>query len=203
MSKGQVTKTKILHQAAELFNQKGYAGSSMADVMKVTGLKKGGIYNHFASKDELALAAFDYAMTVTKNRQREVLKGKRTARDRIISLIRLGSVREDGSSLIPGGCPLLNTAIEADDSNPALKAKAQKALEDWHALFVKILTIGIRKGEIVTEADVDAIATMIIATIEGSMMMSNLSGHPHYREVAIASLEKILEPYFCQGGGHT
>ena len=61
MSKAQQTKARIVRQAAELFNQKGYAGSSIADVMQATGLKKGGIYNHFKSKDELALAAFDYA----------------------------------------------------------------------------------------------------------------------------------------------
>jgi AcrR family transcriptional regulator len=55
MSKGEETKAKILHQAAELFNQQGYAGSSISDIMRVTGLQKGGIYNHFSSKDELAL----------------------------------------------------------------------------------------------------------------------------------------------------
>ncbi|MHC5720487.1 MAG: TetR family transcriptional regulator, partial [Nostoc sp.] len=55
MSKGEETKSRILYQAAELFNQQGYAGSSMSDIMRVTGLQKGGIYNHFQSKDDLAL----------------------------------------------------------------------------------------------------------------------------------------------------
>ena len=50
MSKGEETKTRILQQAAELFNQQGYAGSSIADIMRVTGLQKGGIYNHFKNK---------------------------------------------------------------------------------------------------------------------------------------------------------
>ena len=46
MSKAQSTKANIIRQAAELFNQKGYAGSLIADIMQATGLKKGGIYNH-------------------------------------------------------------------------------------------------------------------------------------------------------------
>jgi len=60
MSKAQETKMRIIEQAAALFNQQGYAGSSMSDLMR--GLQKGGIYNHFRSKDELALEAFDFAV---------------------------------------------------------------------------------------------------------------------------------------------
>jgi len=59
MSKAQETKMRIIEQAAALFNQQGYAGSSMSDLMRVTGFS---IYNHFRSKDELALEAFDFAV---------------------------------------------------------------------------------------------------------------------------------------------
>lgn len=64
MSKAEETKEKIIKQAAQLFNQYGYAGSSMSDIMRATRLQKGGIYNHFQSKQELALAAFDFASTL-------------------------------------------------------------------------------------------------------------------------------------------
>lgn len=65
MPKAKETKEKIVKQAAELFNQQGYAGSSISDIMRATGLQKGGIYNHFHSKQELALAAFDFASQQT------------------------------------------------------------------------------------------------------------------------------------------
>ena len=58
MRKGEETRQTIIAKAAPLFNQQGYAGASMADIMAATGLQKGGLYNHFASKDELAVAAF-------------------------------------------------------------------------------------------------------------------------------------------------
>ena len=57
MSKAEKTKENIVKQAAALFNQKGYSGSSISDIMQATGLQKGGIYNHFNSKEELALEA--------------------------------------------------------------------------------------------------------------------------------------------------
>ena len=74
MSKAEITRQKIIKEAANIFNQNGYAGSSISDVMKATGLKKGGIYNHFASKDELAIAAFDYARGLLQQRYSQALR---------------------------------------------------------------------------------------------------------------------------------
>ena len=59
MSKGDDTKERIIEQTAPLFNQMGFFGSSLSDIMQATGLKKGGIYNHFGSKEQLALEAYD------------------------------------------------------------------------------------------------------------------------------------------------
>src|SRR6266436_2118879 len=61
VSKGQETKQEIVRKAAHLFNQKGYAGTSLSDLMDATGLQKGGIYRHFSGKEELATEAFDYS----------------------------------------------------------------------------------------------------------------------------------------------
>jgi AcrR family transcriptional regulator len=68
MSKAQETKTRIIAQAATLFNQQGYTGTSVSDLMRATGLQKGGIYNHFHSKDELALEAFDFAVNCVQQK---------------------------------------------------------------------------------------------------------------------------------------
>src|SRR6266567_3509308 len=81
MSKGEQTKERILERAAQLFNQQGYFGSSLSDIMHETGLEKGGIYNHFASKEQLALEAFDYAIGLLEQRMRLALAGKINAID--------------------------------------------------------------------------------------------------------------------------
>src|SRR5580693_1153775 len=60
MTKGEQTRRRIVAAAAPIFNQHGYEGSSLNDLMEATGLKKGGIYRHFANKEELAVEAFDY-----------------------------------------------------------------------------------------------------------------------------------------------
>jgi AcrR family transcriptional regulator len=78
MSKGDQTREKIIAKAAELFNQRGLEGTSMADLMEATGLEKGGIYRHFPSKEAVAAEAFDYAwVRLLRHRQ---TKGPGSAR---------------------------------------------------------------------------------------------------------------------------
>ena len=60
MTKGEQTRRKIVEAAAPIFNKCGYEGSSLSGLMEATGLKKGGIYRHFSSKEELAAEVFDY-----------------------------------------------------------------------------------------------------------------------------------------------
>src|SRR5437667_10997992 len=67
MTKGEQTRRKIVAAAAPIFNQRGYEGSSLNDLMEATGLKKGGIYRHFTSKEELAAEAFDYTWEAAWN----------------------------------------------------------------------------------------------------------------------------------------
>ena len=62
MTKGETTRQQIIQQAAPLFNQRGFAGASMQDIMEATGLEKGCLYRHFASKQELAVEAFHYTL---------------------------------------------------------------------------------------------------------------------------------------------
>src|ERR1700678_1948300 len=60
MTKGEQTRRRIVEAAAPIFNKRGYEGASLSELMEATGLKKGGIYRHFSSKEELAAEAFDY-----------------------------------------------------------------------------------------------------------------------------------------------
>ncbi|WP_026733980.1 TetR/AcrR family transcriptional regulator [Fischerella sp. PCC 9605] len=173
MSKGEETKARIIQQAAELFNQQGYAGSSISDIMRVTGLQKGGIYNHFNSKDELALQAFDYAIACIRQLYRTALRNKRHAIERLQAIIDVFHKYIDNPP-IKGGCPLLNTAVESDDAHPALRERTQQAMNSWRDMLCRIIQKGIEKGEIRPDVDADEVATIIISALEGAVMMSRL-----------------------------
>ena len=192
MSKAQETKERIVHQAAELFNTRGYAGSSISDIMQATGLKKGGIYNHFASKDELALAAFDYGVSLLSERVWSVVKTKRSAIDRLNALVSSYLTYIDDPPIV-GGCPILNTAIETDDTDSPLRDRALAAINSWRGLIVRIIEKGIKKGEISVTVEPDTVATIIICNIEGAMMMSKLEKNPIHFKRAIAHLQNYIQ----------
>ncbi|MHB8627686.1 MAG: TetR family transcriptional regulator C-terminal domain-containing protein [Aggregatilineales bacterium] len=192
MRKGEKTREIILGEAAELFNVQGYAGSSLADIMHATGLQKGGIYRHFVSKEALALEAFDYAFDLVKRRMTEALTGKRDPLERLFAIIQFfeGYV---ASPPLKGGCIILNTAIDSDDAHPLLRDRARQAMGLWQTLIRRTVIKGIEHGEMRPDLDPDEVATLIIGTIEGALMISKLYGDDVHIERAINHLLQYIE----------
>ena len=186
------TRAKIIQISAELFNTKGYSGTSISDVMQATGLKKGGIYNHFKSKEELALAAFDYAFQQVKKRTLKAWHKNNNARDRLLAIINNFLSYIDDPPII-GGCPILNTAIESDDAHPALQKKALEAMDSLRSLIRRIIEKGMAKGEINPDTQPDEVATVIISTIEGGIMMSKLYRDPIHLRRAVNHLSQYIQ----------
>src|SRR5215470_11002733 len=129
MRKGEQTRQEIIRKAAPIFNQKGYDGAALSDLMRATGLEKGGIYRHFESKQDLASDAFDHAWKIAMETRFAGTEKIPNTVDRLKQIVR--NFRDRRSGLVPGGCPLLNTAIDSDDGNPQLRAKARQALGSW------------------------------------------------------------------------
>ena len=104
-----------------------------------------------------------------------------------------GNFRDRGAGLVPGGCPLLNTAIDSDDGNPQLREKARRALGSWLERLQSIIEEGQRQGEIRNDVDSPELATLIVCTLEGSLMMSRLQRKEDPRDWACRHLEEYLE----------
>jgi AcrR family transcriptional regulator len=177
VSKGQETKQRIIAQAAEYLNQRGYFSTAVSEIMEVTGMQKGGIYNHFESKEDLALQAFDYAFELVSQHFAEALKGKDNAIDRLVAIV---NYFRGYSENVPmsGGCPIMNCAIEGDDAHPALRDRAKKAMDQMRGTFIRIIAKGISRGEIRPDINPDATTTLLVSTLEGAVMLSNLYKDP-------------------------
>src|SRR5712671_414054 len=172
MRKGEQTRQQIIRKAAPIFNQKGYDGAALSDLMRATGLEKGGIYRHFASKQELAGDAFDHAWKVAMDARFEGTEEIPNTVDRLKQIVR--NFRDRRTGLVPGGCPLLNTAIDSDDGNPQLRARARLALKSWSDRIQSIAEEGKRRGEVRSDVDSAKLATLITSTLEGSNMVRRL-----------------------------
>jgi len=192
VSKGEQTRRRIIARAAGIFNVQGFSGTSMGDLTRATGFEKGGIYNHFSSKEALALAAFDYAVELIAQRFRDALAGQERAIDGLLAIVGVFQ-RYVIDPPLPGGCPVLNTAIEADDSSSTLRAHAQAAMTSWQKLIGKTVKTGVERGELRPDAEPRAVATIVTATLEGAVMLSQLYDDPAYMHRAVEHLTAYLQ----------
>jgi TetR/AcrR family transcriptional regulator, transcriptional repressor for nem operon len=192
VSKATHTRQRIIEKAAIVFNHKGYAGASITDIMKLAGLQKGGIYSHFKSKEEIALAAFDYTIDLLHNTVMTEMLDEDRAIDRLHALVN-GFKRFAKHPNIEGGCPILNTAVDSDDIHPALRKRTQEAVNQIRALIGSIVELGIRQHEIVGSADSEEVSLVIISTIEGGMMLTKLYGDDLYLNRAAEHLHQYID----------
>ena len=190
MRKGEQTRQEIIRKAAPIFNQRGYDGAALSDLMRATGLEKGGIYRHFSSKEALAAEAFDYAWRETFDSRIQDLNTISNSVDRLKRLV-ANFVERRG--VIPGGCPLLNTAIDTDDGNSVLRERARKALRGWSSYLSSMVSAGIKAREIRPQIDANKLATLIISSLEGAVMVYRLERNEDALRAVKAHLDSYLE----------
>jgi TetR/AcrR family transcriptional repressor of nem operon len=158
--------------------------------MRATGLEKGGIYRHFSSKEALAAEAFDYAWRETFDSRIHDLDTIPNSVDRLKQLV-ANFVERRG--VIPGGCPLLNTAIDTDDGNSVLRERARRALRGWRSYVVSMISAGIKAREIRPKIDAKKLATLIISSLEGAVMVYRLERNEEALRAIKAHLDGYLE----------
>ncbi|MTH15858.1 TetR/AcrR family transcriptional regulator [Flavobacterium sp. LC2016-01] len=193
MSKAEKTKAFIVEKAAPVFNKKGYAGTSIADIVDATGLTKGSIYGNFENKDELAVASFHFNVHKLQRYFLNEIRLQSTAKGKLMVYPRLytGQFNEIFTS---GGCPILNTATEADDTHPVLRMYVQMALNFWQEKLARIIENGISTGEFkAKDIDPKKTALGIIASIEGAVMISKISGDRQNFSDIMASVKIVID----------
>jgi TetR/AcrR family transcriptional repressor of nem operon len=191
MRKGQQTRQEIIQKAAPIFNQRGFSGAALSDLMQATGLEKGGIYRHFDSKQQLAGEAFDYACQLALTARFGGTERISNTVDRLKQIV--WNFRDRRAGLVQGGCPLLNTATDSDDGNPALRLKARRAFTSWLGHLRSIVEQGQNRGEVRSKVDPMELATLIVTTLEGGLMLERLQRTAEPLNIACRHLEEYLE----------
>ena len=192
MSKSIVTRQHIVEKAAAIFNSKGYAGTSMGDIVAATGLSKGGVYGNFRSKEEIAIAAFEHAVDYVY----EQIGARTSVIEHTLDKLKAVVYFYKEHILNPpiaGGCPLQNTAVEADDTQPALRRRVMQAMDEWQARIVRTLEKGKQRGEVKPDVDAASFALQFIGTLEGGLMLAQLYKDVAYFNSMAALLLQMIE----------
>lgn len=164
----------------------------MSEILDHVGLQKGGLYNHFDSRDALAGEAFEYAADLALATMEEIERQDGSAFDRILRLLSSYEDYEKGFPL-RGGCPLLRGSVEGAGGPDWLRERARHAIGRMVSIFERLLAEA--KGEGVLRRDVDpsSEAKAIVAALEGSVMLGGIMRSRAPTRDTSAMIKRYLE----------
>jgi AcrR family transcriptional regulator len=187
--RGRASRERIVERAAELFAERGVAGTSLDEVLAAAGAGKGQLYHYFRGRDELVEAAVAHRCT-------QVLAGLTQALGKVTSLAELeqalaGFVAGFEQMGLPG-CPIGSLAAEVAERNEGARLQVAGAFDAWEQLFADALARMRDRGELRAEASPAVLATSLLASIEGGMVLSQARKDAAPLRIAVeAGLEQL------------
>ncbi|HUB60567.1 MAG TPA: TetR/AcrR family transcriptional regulator [Puia sp.] len=192
MNKAERTRQFIIEKTAPIFNKKGYAGTSLSDMTDATGLTKGSIYGNFADKDEVAAAAFDHNIQLLLTATAAAMATQSTARGKLLAMIEV-YYHMQRVTVPEGGCPIMNTTVEVDDTNPRLKAKVAEVMQGWKKKVEQVIEAGKVDKEFGMAVNAEQTALTLIALIEGAILIRRATDKAGYYRQVLDTARKIVE----------
>ncbi|PKA83134.1 TetR family transcriptional regulator [Ulvibacter sp. MAR_2010_11] len=193
MSKAEKTKQFIIEKSSVHFNKKGYLGTSLSEITDITGLTKGSIYGNFENKDDLAQAAYKFNAKKIGARLLQVSEQCTGGADEKLTAI-LDYYRNNWRELMQhGGCPLLNAAVEVDDTFPKLIPYVRKSFNEFSKMLESIIFLGITEKRFRPEIESEKFAATIIMLIEGGILLSQTLDNKDYLNIALDRVEFIIQ----------
>ena len=156
-----------------LFTTQGFSNTSINTIIKATGVKKGNLYYHFASKEELGLAVLLDAQEEFNGFLSDSFQGENPI-DKIINSCEMLLQLLQKQNFV-GGCLFGNTALEMTDGNSTFGKIIQDVFDQWTTKIEQHLLEGQIDGSFKNDIPIPALATTVVATIEGGIMMSRVS----------------------------
>ena len=167
--RGRASRERIVERAAELFAARGIAATSLDEVLAAAAAGKGQFYHYFRGRDDLVEAA-------VAHRCAQVLAGLTQA---LASVSTLAELERALAGFAAGfeqmglpGCPIGTLAAEVAGRNEAARVQAAAGFDAWERLFADALGRMRERGELRPDAAPQVLATALLASIEGGMVLS-------------------------------
>ena len=164
------TRQRMIETAVHLFRRKGYHATSWRTLVEEAGTPWGSAHHHFpGGKEQLGVAAIEMGSDAVVAQMAEVFAGARSLAGAVRAWCR-GSAERLAESDYTEGCPVATVALEATvDSQPILEA-SRKAFDRWRAIIAdRLVAEGVRRKRAAE------LATIVLATVEGGLLLARVS----------------------------
>jgi TetR/AcrR family transcriptional repressor of nem operon len=190
-TKGELTKQKIIDDAAKIFQRKGFGATSVNDLLSVTGATKGNLYFHFSGKEAVGIAVLSRESERFMQFLDDTLSGE-TPADCLDNFFTM-ALRKHQKTGFVGGCLFGNTALEASDTSPVYAQTVFDVFDRWigkiQSKVADAQDLGLIRGDLPAEH----LAQMIVATIEGGIMQSRLQKSAAPMTRCLDTLRTVLD----------
>ena len=183
--KGQATRDRIVAAAAALVYERGVAGTSTEDVQAAAGVSASQLYHYFGDKRTLTRAVIDHQTNAILGFQEPVLSGL----DSIDALRSWAAAIVDiqRSHGFRGGCPLGSLASELAENDSAAREDVVAAYRRWQAAIRGGLAAMRERGRLVDSADVDGLATALLTSLQGGLLLAKVLRDGEPLETALST----------------
>jgi TetR/AcrR family transcriptional repressor of nem operon len=192
------SKTKFLDAALHVIRAKGYSATRIEDICEAAGLTKGSFFHHFASKEDLALAAAAYWEEMTG--AFFVAAPYRSLSDPLDRLLAYVDFRK---AILQGDLPdftcLVGTMVqEIYDTHPDLREACNKSISNHAATLVPDIEEAMRRRGIQTGWTAESLALYTQASIQGAFILAKAKHGPEIAVACINHLRRYIELLFNQ-----
>ena len=192
-TKGEATRQRIIEKSMQLFSVQGYFNTSIAGIVKATGLTKGGLYGHFRNKEDIWYAVYDECVRIWRG---VVFQGVRQISDPLARIDRVleNSLRHYlGAGVFEGGCFLFNALVELTGQSPAMSKHVLKGFKAFSALLRLWLEEAEQRGRLKDGLDLDGIANFLVISLNGTAPLYAASRDPAIWQQTLAQLQCYLK----------
>ena len=163
----------LLKAGLSRFHEHGYHGTAVQDITSTAGVPKGSFYNHYASKEALAVAAINQYIA-----ENPVMVLFDAAVDSPVARLRAHFDelrRRFEDSDMTRGCLLGNLSTEVADHSDDIRSTLAQGFAGWVTGIAQVLDTARQAGEIPPEVDPDVTAEFLLNAWEGALLRARVS----------------------------
>ena len=182
-AKGARVRARIVEAAAALLHEHGVAGTTLEDVKVAAEVSGSQLYHYFADKNDLIQAVIGYQAETIVSRQRQALasaNGLEAWHNMVISSARRTKAK--------GGCQLGSLVGQLAESDPEARALIAAGFDQWATAISEGLRSLHADGNLPPGIDPDDLATTVLATLQGGLLLAQVQRSSRPIETAIDTL---------------
>jgi AcrR family transcriptional regulator len=191
--KGARTRQKIIEKALRLFCVKGYYNTSINDILQATALTKGGLYGHFASKEELWYAVHDEALSTWRKVVFQGIQSNADPLERIQILIENDLKKKLGGNVFEGGCFFHSMLVELSGQSTAMSNHLMQGFKQFIELLCAWLKEADQQGQLKENLNFSEIASYMVICLNGAAALYASSRNPAILDQTLSQIRFYIQ----------